>query len=67
MGLAILGIERRDERYLIAASPFFLPYAATSSLLGPWVVVCTGLRGWQSAIVLLVRWGTVALRAFGWA
>jgi hypothetical protein len=67
VGLAILGIERREERYLIAASPFFLPYAATSSLLGPWLAVCTGLKSWQSAIVLLVWWGAVALRAFGWA
>ena len=67
VGLAILGIERREERYLLAASPFFLPYAATSSLLGPWLAVCTGLKGWQSSIVLLVWWGAVALRAIGWA
>lgn len=33
--LILLGISRKDERWLVSASPFLLPYTAISSLLGP--------------------------------
>ena len=58
LGLVLLlrAIERRDERYLMASSPFFLPYAATSSLIGPWVALCGFLKDWQALIVLLAWW-----------
>ena len=65
VGLAILlfGIDRQDERFLVAASPFFLPYAATSSLLGPWIVTISFLRSWQAGLVLAVWWAAVVFRA----
>ena len=64
VALAALGVDRRDERYLLAASPFFLPYAAISSLLGPWLVACSGLKGWQVVLINIVWWGAVFYRAF---
>jgi hypothetical protein len=64
IGIALVfwGINRRDERFLVAASPFFWPYAATSSLLGPWIVVGSLLKDWQAAVVLAGWWGAVAYR-----
>lgn len=55
VALVLVGIQRGDERSLIAASPFFAPYAATSSLLGPWLVATTSLENWQ-AILVFVSW-----------
>ncbi|MGD8554993.1 MAG: hypothetical protein PVJ32_06105 [Anaerolineales bacterium] len=63
MGLCLLALERKDERYLIAASPFLWPYAATSSMLGPWLAAVSGLRWWQALVVLAVWWGAAAYRA----
>jgi hypothetical protein len=60
--LILLGISRKDERWLVAASPFLSPYAATSSLLGPWMVACSFLKGWQALVVLLAWWGAVVYR-----
>ena len=60
--LILLGISRKDERWLVSASPFLFPYAAISSLLGPWVVACTLLTNWQAAIVLLSWWAAVIFR-----
>lgn len=58
LGLVLLlrAIERRDDRYLLAASPFFMPYAATSSLIGPWLALCGFLKDWQALLVLLAWW-----------
>jgi hypothetical protein len=58
LGLVLLlrAIERRDDRYLMAASPFFMPYAATSSLIGPWAALCGFLKDWQALLVLLAWW-----------
>lgn len=65
LGIAFYGMNRKDERFLIAASPFFSPYAAISSLLGPWVALATLLKPWQATAVLIVWWGAVAYRAIG--
>ncbi len=65
VALVLVGIQKRDERSLIAASPFFAPYAATSSLLGPWLVAASGLESWQALIVLMSWWGVVVFRALG--
>lgn len=48
--------KQKDDRYLIACSPFFMPYAATSSLIGPWIALCSILEDWQAAIVLISWW-----------
>ena len=63
IGLIFWGINRRDERFLVAASPFFWPYASTSSLLGPWIVMGTLLKDWQAALVLAGWWGAVVYRS----
>ncbi len=63
--LILLGISRKDERLLLAASPFLSPYATTSSLLGPWIAVLLYLRGWQAAVVWLSWWAAVAFRGLG--
>jgi hypothetical protein len=63
-GLAVLllGIRRKDERLLIAASPFLSPYAATSSLLGPWIALSSFLKEWEAALIFLSWWGAVLCR-----
>ena len=65
IGIAFFGINRKDERFLLTASPFFLPYAATSSLLGPWIVLCSTLKSWQVGVVSLAWWAAVVYRFFG--
>ena len=62
--LILLGVKRRDERLLVAASPFLAPYAAMSSLLGPWLAVASFLNDWEAALVWLVWWGAVVYRYF---
>jgi hypothetical protein len=63
-GLAILflGIRRKDERFLIAASPLLSPYAATSSFLGPWIALASFLKGWEALLIFLSWWGAVLSR-----
>ena len=60
--LILVGFTRKDERWLVSASPFLFPYAAISSILGPWAVACTFLTDWQAAIVLASWWGGVIFR-----
>ena len=67
VALILLGMQHQDERYLLAASPFFAPYAALSSLLGPWIAACSGLKAWQAGLVFAAWWGAVAYRVMsGW-
>jgi hypothetical protein len=60
--LILLGIKRRDERLLVAASPFLAPYAAMSSLIGPWLALASFLKDWEAALVWLAWWGAVLYR-----
>ncbi len=62
--LVTVGLQRRDERFLIAASPFLSPYAALSSLFGLWLAAVTFLEDWQAAVVFASWWGAVLARAF---
>jgi hypothetical protein len=48
--------KQKDDRYLIASSPFFMPYAAYSSLIGPWIALCSTLEDWQAGFILIVWW-----------
>jgi hypothetical protein len=64
VALAVKGFQRKDDRLLIASSPFLSPYAATSSLIGPWIAVVTFLTSWQAAIVWASWWGAVLYRQF---
>lgn len=60
--LILLGVKRGDERLLVAASPFLAPYAATSSLLGPWLAVASFLNDREAVLVWLIWWGAVVYR-----
>lgn len=65
VGLLFLGINRKDLRLMISASPFLMPYAATSSFLGVWIAMCSMLKKWQAAIILILYWTVVVYRAIG--
>lgn len=65
IAMLLLGVRRKDERFFISASPFLSPYAATSSLLGPWMVLASFLKGWEATLVLVIWWGTVIYRMLG--
>ncbi len=58
--LAFMGWKRQDEKYWIGASPFFSPYAATSTMLGPLMFVMSKLKEWQ-AVGLVVLYWTMAI------
>lgn len=62
VALILLGIKRGDERLLVAASPFLSHYAATSSLLGPWLTLASFLNDWEAALVWATWWGAVLYR-----
>lgn len=62
VALIMFGINRKDERFLLSASPFLFPYAATSSLIGPWIALCSFLKDWQCVVVLFVWWGAAIYR-----
>jgi hypothetical protein len=63
--LLLLGLSRKDERLLLAASPFLSPYATTSSMRGPWIAALLLLSRWQAAVVWLSWWAAVAYRGLG--
>jgi hypothetical protein len=65
IGLLALGIDRKDERFLFSASPFLLPYAAISSLAGPWLAALSFLKNWQALAVFLAWWAAVIYRGVG--
>lgn len=60
--LIVLGISRKDDRLLIAGSPFLSPYAALSTLIGPWIAAVTYLKSWQVALVWAAWWAAVVYR-----
>lgn len=65
VALILLGLRRKDERLLVAAGPFASPYAATSSLIGPWLAVCAFLKDWEAGLVWLAWWGATVYRLLG--
>lgn len=67
LGLFFLlqGIRDHDEKLLIAASPFLVPYAALSSFIGVWLVALSYLNRWQ-AVALFVGWWLVVLSRLWW-
>jgi len=54
--LAYLGWKKKDEKYLVGASPFFSPYAATSSLIGPLMLVIALVKDWQAVLIVTAYW-----------
>ena len=63
--MILIGITRRDEKLLVAGSPFLFPYAAISSLIGPWLAASHFLKDWQALLVWLTWWGAVLYRSLG--
>lgn len=61
--LVFIGWKQQDEKFLIGASPFFSPYAATSTLLGPLMLLISKLKGWQALAVVAMYWaGSVLIQ-----
>lgn len=56
LGLAYYGRHLQDEKFLLAASPFFSPYAATSSMLGPLFLLMSKLNNWQAVFSVVMYW-----------
>lgn len=61
----LLGISRKDEKLLVAGSPFLFPYATTSSLIGPWLAINSLFKDWQVLIIWFSWWGAVLYRLIG--
>ncbi|MBZ0315073.1 MAG: hypothetical protein K8L91_01550 [Anaerolineae bacterium] len=59
------GMRLKDNRLLVAASPFCVPYAAPSSFIGAWIVAMSYLDRWQVAALWCSWWGCLLLRAYG--
>jgi hypothetical protein len=62
--LILLALKRKDERFFVASSPFLSPYAATSSLIGPWLVGLTFLDNLAVGIIWVSWWAVIAYRFF---
>lgn len=62
VALVLLGMSRKDERLLISGSPLLSPYAATSTLIGPWIAAITLLSNRQATVVFLSWWAAVVYR-----
>ncbi len=56
LALVFFAAKKEDLRFIMAASPFFMPYAAMSSMIGPWIALSSLLEDWQAAVVLAVWW-----------
>ncbi|WP_152965564.1 hypothetical protein [Thermanaerothrix daxensis] len=56
LALVFFATQKQDLRFIVAASPFFMPYAAMSSLIGPWITLSNLLEDWQAAVVLIAWW-----------
>lgn len=63
VALIVLGISRKDERLLISGSPLLSPYAAISTLIGPWIAAISYLSNQQATLVFLSWWGAVFYRS----
>lgn len=55
--LVMLGVGRKNERYLLAASPFLMPYTTIPGFAGPLLALFTELEDWQAAALFLAIWG----------
>ena len=62
--LLLLGFRKKREEFFIAASPFLSPYAATSSLIGPWLASLTFVTVFEAAIIWASWWGVIIYRYF---
>jgi hypothetical protein len=54
--LTYIGWKKQDEKFLIGASPFFSPYATTSSMLGPLMLVVSKMKNWQAVLLIFLYW-----------
>ncbi len=65
LGLLSVAFDREDERIYIAASPFLMPYASTSSFIGTLLTAFSMIRHWQATIIWLAWWGGIVYRGLG--
>lgn len=65
MFLLLQGLKWREERLLIASSPFLVPYANIGNLMGCWLVAVSYLNKRESLVLLVVWWGVVLVRVWG--
>ncbi len=61
-GLLVQGYRRNDDLMNIAASPFLLPYAALSSFIGLWLLVCAKMRTDGLLAIWVVWWVAIVWR-----
>jgi len=64
VGVLLLGLRRRDARFLLGASPLLSPYTPMSGLLGSWLALASLLNDWEAGVVWLTWWGAVLYRYF---
>jgi hypothetical protein len=67
IGLIALGLSRKDDRFLLASSPFLSPYITMSSMISVWLAVVVSLAEWQAALIFAAWWGAVIYRLVGGA
>jgi hypothetical protein len=56
LALAFFGWKYHDEKYLVGSSPFFSPYAATSTMLGPLMLLVSKVKNWQAVLIVCSYW-----------
>ena len=63
VGLLLVGLRKKDEKMLLASSPFFSPYCPISTLIGLWMMLAVKLETWILYVVLAAWWGADILQA----
>jgi hypothetical protein len=58
--LILLGLERDEERFYLAAAPLMSSYASTGNYIGLLLAVVSALKWWQAG-ALILTWWVVAL------
>jgi hypothetical protein len=58
----LIGIARKDERFLIIASPFLSPYSTFANFQVPWIACCTLLDRKQATLVFASWWAAFIYR-----
>jgi hypothetical protein len=59
VGLICFGIERDEERFFVAASPFLSRYATIGNFAGVILVVISVMKSWQAFILVLTWWAVL--------
>jgi hypothetical protein len=60
--LILLGLERKDERFYLAAGPLMSSYASTGSFMGILLAAAAALKNWQVAAMVVTWWLVYLIR-----